>query len=68
MKTPVTVIYCDFCNVICQSDNCIECATGTADYSSIRYKGKSFDIGGQDYCSIDCLVADIQKGLNKCEP
>ena len=24
---------------------------------------KSFDVGDQHYCSFDCLVADIKKGL-----
>jgi hypothetical protein len=35
--------------------------------STINHEDKSFDVGGQHYCSIECLIIDIKEhlGLDK---
>jgi DNA-directed RNA polymerase subunit RPC12/RpoP len=32
--------------------------------SSIMYKGKELEIGGQHFCNLKCLMQFIAKGLN----
>lgn len=64
------IVVCDYCEqVIENSDSCVSTLdVANEGYSTIDYQGKSYDVGGQHYCTPVCLVKHILKELKWKEP
>jgi hypothetical protein len=56
---------CNFCGKEVSEDSIFTQDVPNEGQSQIiyRYNHHSYDVGGQDYCCIDCLFGDIRKHL-----
>jgi len=67
MQKTKPVYVCDWCGNEISGDRIATQDVPNEGSSSIFHSGTyaSYDVGGQDYCSIDCLMSDIRKSLEK---
>ena len=57
------VFLCDNCKCEMEKPFCITHDVPNEGMSEIQVGKKSFDVGGQHYCSFDCLFEDIKDSL-----